>query len=265
MRLTGASKAVARGWMIRTSADLSTRAQEKVEGYTHSGGIQPPAGGGYSYLDVMGGWMGGLPRGGALSSDWLPPCDITEDDRSLCRELHAAATSCAAELGRTASRLDVTVVVDRGEAEAREGVERVRRTLSPARGVRFDERAEEPLRDRVWAQARRDVQDVGRRRRLREQPAHPVGGDLRLPAGVRERVAQCTAEPHRAALAIERLVAGGEAPLAEEDVDTIATAVTCKSIDERDGKGFYVFESVSQNQRDETVCVGTWTNIVRGV
>jgi len=27
---------------------------------------------------------------------------------------------------------------------------------------------------------------------------------------------------------------------------------------------FYVFESVSQNQRDETVCVGTWTNIVRG-
>lgn len=44
MRLTGASKAVARGWMIRTSADLSARAQEKVKGYTHSGGIQPPAG-----------------------------------------------------------------------------------------------------------------------------------------------------------------------------------------------------------------------------
>lgn len=44
MRLTGADKAVARGWMIRTSADLSARAQEKVEGYTHRGGIQPPAG-----------------------------------------------------------------------------------------------------------------------------------------------------------------------------------------------------------------------------
>jgi len=44
MRLTGADKAVARGWMIRTSADLSRHAQEKVAGYTHRGGIQPPAG-----------------------------------------------------------------------------------------------------------------------------------------------------------------------------------------------------------------------------
>ncbi len=47
--------------------------------------------------------------------------------------------------------------------------------------------------------------------------------------------------------------------------DEIRTTVTVKSIDERDGKGFYVFESVSENQRAETVCVGTWTNIVRGV
>ena len=47
--------------------------------------------------------------------------------------------------------------------------------------------------------------------------------------------------------------------------DEIRTTVTVQSIEERDGKGFYVFESVSQNQRDETVCVGTWTNIVRGV
>ncbi len=47
--------------------------------------------------------------------------------------------------------------------------------------------------------------------------------------------------------------------------DEIRTTVTVKSIEERDGKGFYVFESVSVNQRDETVCVGTWTNIVRGV
>ncbi|MES2698154.1 MAG: CmcJ/NvfI family oxidoreductase, partial [Pseudomonadota bacterium] len=44
VRLTGADKCVARGWMIRTSADLSAQAQEKVEGYQHSGGIQPPAG-----------------------------------------------------------------------------------------------------------------------------------------------------------------------------------------------------------------------------
>ncbi len=47
--------------------------------------------------------------------------------------------------------------------------------------------------------------------------------------------------------------------------DEIRTEVTVESIEERDGKGFYVFESVSTNQRDETVCVGTWTNIVRGV
>lgn len=44
LRLTGADKCVARGWMIRTSADLSAHAVEKTEGYTHSGGIQPPAG-----------------------------------------------------------------------------------------------------------------------------------------------------------------------------------------------------------------------------
>jgi acyl dehydratase len=45
--------------------------------------------------------------------------------------------------------------------------------------------------------------------------------------------------------------------------DEIRTEVAVKSIDERDGRRFYVFESVSRNQRDETVCVGTWTNIVR--
>ena len=28
--------------------------------------------------------------------------------------------------------------------------------------------------------------------------------------------------------------------------------------------GFYVFETMSSNQRGETVCTGTWTNIVRG-
>jgi hypothetical protein len=42
--LTGASKVFARGWMLRTSADLTQHAAKKVEGYTHSGGIQPPAG-----------------------------------------------------------------------------------------------------------------------------------------------------------------------------------------------------------------------------
>ena len=47
--------------------------------------------------------------------------------------------------------------------------------------------------------------------------------------------------------------------------DEITTEARVASIDERDGKGFYVFESTSTNQRGETVCVGTWTNIVRGV
>jgi acyl dehydratase len=47
--------------------------------------------------------------------------------------------------------------------------------------------------------------------------------------------------------------------------DTISTTATVKSIDERDGKGFYVFESVSTNQDGAEVVRGTWTNIVRGV
>ena len=38
-----------------------------------------------------------------------------------------------------------------------------------------------------------------------------------------------------------------------------------KDIADRGGMGFYVFESVSENQRGETVCTGTWTNIVRDV
>ncbi len=42
--LTGASKVVARGWMIRTSDDLTDRVEEKVENYQHTGGVQPPAG-----------------------------------------------------------------------------------------------------------------------------------------------------------------------------------------------------------------------------
>ena len=44
IRRTGADKCVARGWMIRTSADLSERAQQRAENYQHTGGVQPPAG-----------------------------------------------------------------------------------------------------------------------------------------------------------------------------------------------------------------------------
>jgi acyl dehydratase len=47
--------------------------------------------------------------------------------------------------------------------------------------------------------------------------------------------------------------------------DEISTALNVKEIYERDGRGFYVFESRSTNQRGEEVARGTWTNIVRGV
>jgi acyl dehydratase len=47
--------------------------------------------------------------------------------------------------------------------------------------------------------------------------------------------------------------------------DEITTTVTCSSIEERDGKGFYVFESVSANQAGAETVRGIWTNIVRGV
>lgn len=47
--------------------------------------------------------------------------------------------------------------------------------------------------------------------------------------------------------------------------DEITTTASVKDISERDGKGFYVFESRSVNQDGAEVCVGTWTNIVRGV
>jgi hypothetical protein len=42
--LTGADKVVVRGWMLRTSADLTEEASRKTENYQHAGGIQPPAG-----------------------------------------------------------------------------------------------------------------------------------------------------------------------------------------------------------------------------
>jgi acyl dehydratase len=47
--------------------------------------------------------------------------------------------------------------------------------------------------------------------------------------------------------------------------DEITTSVTVKDISVRDGMAFYVFESESTNQDGEQVCVGSWTNIVRGV
>jgi acyl dehydratase len=46
--------------------------------------------------------------------------------------------------------------------------------------------------------------------------------------------------------------------------DEITTVAAVRSITERDGKRFYVFETRSDNDRGERVCTGTWTNIVRG-
>jgi acyl dehydratase len=45
--------------------------------------------------------------------------------------------------------------------------------------------------------------------------------------------------------------------------DEITTTASVKDISERGGMTFYVFETISQNQRDEMVCTGTWTQIVR--
>jgi acyl dehydratase len=47
--------------------------------------------------------------------------------------------------------------------------------------------------------------------------------------------------------------------------DEITTTAGVKEIYEDKGRGFYVFESLSTNQRGEQVCRGTWTQIVRGV
>jgi len=46
--------------------------------------------------------------------------------------------------------------------------------------------------------------------------------------------------------------------------DEISTTATVSDISDRGGMEFFVFESVSENQRGEVVCTGTWTNIVRG-
>ena len=39
----------------------------------------------------------------------------------------------------------------------------------------------------------------------------------------------------------------------------------CEEIYEKDGKGFYVFETVSTNQDGAETVRAKWTNIVRGV
>ena len=63
----------------------------------------------------------------------------------------------------------------------------------------------------------------------------------------------CTLDPQCAMPVINRRSRG------------ITTTASVRDISERDGRGYYVFESISTNQRGEQVCRGTWTNIVRGV
>lgn len=64
-----------------------------------------------------------------------------------------------------------------------------------------------------------------------------------------------------------RMVHGGQEFRWGEPVcagNRITTTVSCASIEERGGMGFYVFESVSVNQDGAETVRGLWTNIVRG-
>jgi acyl dehydratase len=64
------------------------------------------------------------------------------------------------------------------------------------------------------------------------------------------------------------MVHGGQEFLWGEPVcasDVITTTAKCNEIYEKDGKGFYVFETVSTNQDGAETVRATWTNIVRGV
>ena len=63
------------------------------------------------------------------------------------------------------------------------------------------------------------------------------------------------------------MVHGGQEFVWSEPVcagDTITTEASVKDIYEKDGKKFFVFESVSTNQDGAEVTRATWTNIVRG-
>src|SRR5437588_3812303 len=46
--------------------------------------------------------------------------------------------------------------------------------------------------------------------------------------------------------------------------DEITTTASVKDIADRSGMTFYVFETVSEYRRGESVCTGSWTQLVRG-
>jgi acyl dehydratase len=63
-----------------------------------------------------------------------------------------------------------------------------------------------------------------------------------------------------------RMVHGGQEFVWSEPVcagDVVTTETTFKDYSEKDGRKFYVFESLSRNQEGQEVVRGTWTNIVR--
>ena len=65
---------------------------------------------------------------------------------------------------------------------------------------------------------------------------------------------------------LPRMVHGGQEFVWGEPVcagDTITTEASVKDIFEKDGKVFYVFESVSKSQDGAETVRATWTNIVR--
>ena len=67
-------------------------------------------------------------------------------------------------------------------------------------------------------------------------------------------------------LNLAMMVHGGQEFVWGEPVcagDTITTETEVGDIYERDGRGYYVFQSVSKNQEGQEVVRGTWTNIVR--
>ncbi|MDQ3935433.1 MAG: MaoC family dehydratase N-terminal domain-containing protein [Actinomycetota bacterium] len=64
-----------------------------------------------------------------------------------------------------------------------------------------------------------------------------------------------------------RMVHGGQEFVWGEPVcagDTITTRGRVKDLYEKDGRKFYIFESVSTNQDGQETVRATWTNIVRG-
>lgn len=64
------------------------------------------------------------------------------------------------------------------------------------------------------------------------------------------------------------MVHGGQSFTWERPIvagEEITTDVSVKDIYEKDGKGFYVYETISKDEAGKTVVTGEWTFLVRGV